>query len=590
MFLFGSLGNFFKFFDQYGEPVRLMYKGENSYTTVIGGLLSLLINVLFLIIFIYLYIDLENKTNYTMTAFSNVDSSPPYFEFTPEKTLLDPVNYPDRAYFLHAFTFKNRKTGKYYKKEELDRFLFVEIYDSVNNKTSGKTAIVAQSELLPCEDVYKKQNFTKLYNTNIIKEALCINDTVVKVQGDYIDTIYQYKSIKITVCSYSNLPSKPQCANDAEIAEMKKHLTVTFLYSDYKLMPNIPDEFLLFFLNYFTVDVSNLTYQKYNIYLAKNKLKSYDNVYNQFTYFTTRPFIGVNKIIKQDSVPSKSFIAIYFRSDYYNVEYIRSYKTFLDFIGQLGGIWKVLFILGGLIAIPLNTKLLNMALANELYNLILPNDISKIDDYEAAERKSTFYEPYHLISSNGKNILEAKMTISYFKYQRSKGVYYSMGQTFCSVFLFCFRTPTMRNMDEIYFESKRRLFNQLNIADVLKFSVQFSIINKNTLEKNKILFDYQADSVINYEKYLKNQKLPEIEDYAEEELADLMEKDFLCGIRGLKNKVSGLDPKIDINLLKLFQSEEIEDKNSQTKSISDLFRHYFSEEAKFMNEKFIQNK
>jgi hypothetical protein len=591
MFNLNCLGNFFKFFDQYGEPVRIMYRGDTSFTTLLGALLSLSIYVFFIIIFIYLYIDLENKTNYTFTAFSKVQFSPPYFEFTAEKSLLNSTNYPDRAFFFHAFTFKNRKTGKYYKKEELDRLFFIEIYDSVNNKTSGINKDIGQSEVFPCKQIYKNTNFTEIFNSSLINNAFCINETVIKVEGDFTDTIFRFNSIKLKACSDSKLESKPICANDSEFSEAKKTLSVTFLYSDSKLMPNIPDEFLKFFLNYFTVDLSSLSNQKFDIYLSKNTLKSYDNVYNQFTYFSIRPFIALNKIRKHESLPSKSYMSFYFRSDYHNAEYIRSYKTFLDFIGQLGGIWKVLLVVGGLIVIPLNAKLLNMALANDLFNLILPQNIDKIDDYDGANRKSSYYLPHKLISSNGKNPLEAKMTIGYYKFQRNKGVYYSMGQTFCSVFLFCFRTKTVKEMDEIYMESKKRLFNQLNIADVLKFSLQFSIIKNNILDKNEIMFRHQADLVIRYSdvKINHNNQKNEEKNFLDEEeeheiAADLKEKDFLAGIRGLKNKVSGLDDKIDINLLKLFQTDGNFGSYCQTYSINELFIHYFCNQEKLLRD------
>ena len=61
---------------------------------------------------------------------------------------------------------------------------------------------------------------------------------------------------------------------------------------------------------------------------------------------------------------------MYFRTDTSYYTYFKIYKGIFEKFSQIGGIWKVLFLIGALLIIPLNKKLQTVAITNKIFNLI----------------------------------------------------------------------------------------------------------------------------------------------------------------------------------------------------------------------------
>ena len=90
-----------------------------------------------------------------------------------------------------------------------------------------------------------------------------------------------------------------------------------------------------------------------------------------------------------------SIISLYLRSNWdYDIHY-RSYKNFVEVVAQIGGIWKILYLIGAALMIPLNKKLLMVSLGNKIFNLIDPNNVEteKEDLYETQNIDSNLKKP-----------------------------------------------------------------------------------------------------------------------------------------------------------------------------------------------------
>jgi hypothetical protein len=410
--------------------------------------------------------------------------------------------------------------------------------------------------------------FKSIYLTNIFKNknletSLCLNTTDYTVEGQFTSKFYRYMSFKIKDCSTSILASKPTCSNKTESNDAKKNWNVIFYYTDYEINPTINNDSPVYYvINSFNVDLTSLIYQKFDIYLGVNVLQSFDNIYNTFIGSNNEEIIGINKIVKHHSNPNKSLVAFYLRSDFNYILYVRTYKTFIDYLSQVGGIWKVVYLIGAFIIVPINAKLLRVAISNDVFNLIHPNRTEKVEKetYEYLAKRATSQNPNKIIEAYGKNPLESKMAINYYKYERHKGMSFTVKEAFYDAFFMCCKTKSMITEEKIFLEAENRLYKLLNMSVILNFSKQYQIMKKVLLGHKSSMIEFSHKYTIHmnkletikrmYNKYL------EYREFHPVDLALIKENHFISGLRGLKNKLGGLHEKIDVNLIAQFKFEK----------------------------------
>jgi hypothetical protein len=558
-----AMESFLTYFDQFGKPAQMQYQLRTNFQTILGGLLSFIIYFIYVAIICYLYADLEAKNNYIVTTYNNNNPDPPIFEFSSDQTNITPENL-DRGYFFYAFKIYDELTSVSVSKTDFDKVFYLEALDLILNKTNGVTTTLGQYELIPCEDMYPDNNYTQIFQNKILESALCLNSTLNTVQGDFVSNFYRFMSFKIKDCSGSVLTSKPKCANATQIAYSKKNWNIIFLYSDYKLGPTkIKESPIYYVISKMSLDIASLIYQKYDVYLGYNKLISYDNLYNTFSETTQQTIISVNQIVKHEATPGKSYIALYLRSDYDYVIYERRFKSFMDLLSQIGGIWKVVFLIGAFIMVPLNAKLLNVAISNDLYNLIPPEKTKKVEsqNYKYLSTKSTRANPNKIIVAYGKNPLESKMAINYYKYERNTGMRFDVKEAFFSIFLMCCKTDSIKSKEKIFLDSENRIYERLNISTILNFSKQMQLMKRALVGNKQTMVEYSHKYTIFWSKLdmlkKKFEKYEECKDYHPVDLALIKEKYFISGIRAMKNKLGGLQEKVDVNLIELFDFNKV---------------------------------
>src|SRR5690606_23370375 len=108
----------------------------------------------------------------------------------------------------------------------------------------------------------------------------------------------------------------------------KKRTDITIFYSEHKINPLIHDRSPIeHVLLKQSLKLSDLLYQKYDMYLSKIQFNSEDNLYIPGSGIFRQPVVSVNRIFKSISTGGSTFLAFYLRSQYDSKTYVRTYKS-----------------------------------------------------------------------------------------------------------------------------------------------------------------------------------------------------------------------------------------------------------------------
>lgn len=551
-------GKLVYFFDYYARPVQLKFDLSTNYTTVLGGIVSFILYIIFVIVLVYLFVDLHEKNNYTITSIPDKYVSPPLFNITTDQNLLVSGNLTI-SYFFFSFVIFQKANRQPVIKEQVDKTFFLDAQLIMRNGTSGESTTLGSYEVKNCSEVLSDVNLVEKYQNPMLAYALCLDTKSGAVQGDFIDEIYQYYSLKLKSCTKNKNIPKSNCSTTAEIEQAKKDWSIYFLYSEFSINPQLTNQSpVSYVLKQLSVDLTNLLYQKYDIYLGKNTFISYNNIYDFQESKSMQAIVRVNSIVKHNTSPSSTYLAIYLRSDYGYTVYVRGFKSFWEFLGQMGGIWKVIFIIGAFIMVPLNSKLLHVAISNNLFNLISP-DIKNLEkqNYKFyVNKKNPPPDSNKILSIYGKNKLECKMAIRYYKYERNKGLPFTIKEAFYSTFFMCCKPKAIAEKEKVFEEAEELLMEKLDISGVLRFCTQLNAMRRVLLGRKATMLSFSRKWAIHYHKLAvlkkKYKTHLDLKNYDPVDLVLMKEKHFIEGVRALKNKLTGLNPKIDIDLIALF--------------------------------------
>lgn len=563
------VAEFFKIFDIYSRPVQLRFQQSPIFQTVLGGIISLILYIIFLGIFIYLYVDVSQKNNQQITTYYSRYANPPSYNLTYSLKEVDYENNQDQAYFFYSFAFIDSVKNIQLQKKQIDELFYLEVLLNERNKTTGITNVLKQYVMQECVQVLKSELETELANP-LLNHSLCLNSSIVSVEGDFVSQIYRYLSVKIKKCSENKTAT---CKTDLEMTNAFSYIQVVFLYTDFKYNPSkksgSPIDYVVNRLN---VDMSSKIYQKFDFFISKLAFESYDDVYRFWAKTFEQPILSVNRINRSIAPPGKSIAAYYLRSEYNYKKSTRMYKSIIDLLAQIGGIWRVIFIIGAIVMVPLNKKLMQVAIANRLFNILPPDKDVERQTYKHYKNLSAAGDPDKIIKLNNKTPIECKMAIRYYKYERNRGMYFTLKEAFSAIFFVCFKPDSVKQKDRIFKESERRLMQKLSSSAILNFSKQINSLKKVILGRRALMVSYSHKYAIHckklkilrkkFDQFLENQNLENVD------LALLKEVDFINGIRALKLKIGGLDEKIDINLLRLF--------NFKPRHLGKYFLNHFS--------------
>jgi len=561
-----SISRFIKVFDFYKNSLYLSLKGTNTSKTFCGGIISIFLIFLFLVILFYLFIDVSNKQNQYYTQSNLRYASAPNFNFTSSIDIYKEQGIP---FFFFALSFYTNMQ-KAISIEEINQYFYFEtqlqfIKNATSTITNKYSVVLCDTNLSDSTGyLYLRSNNSEGSELNKKKILYyCLNETIYNVEGDFVLPIYRFLSIKLKDCK--NNPNKNIICNTdkTQITNFIQDFNIDLIYSNYyvkkEILNDIPIEY---FTKRNSIKISKILYQKIDYYLSYSEIETEENLFLNFLEKLSGNFINTPKVVKNYATLGSSYLALYFRSNYDYILIQRSYKTFLNLISQLGGIWKIILIIGVSIISKFNLKSMLNILGNSIYSVISRIKKKQVDDdenFSMYKTKGNEAFPNNIIVSNNKSDIEAELYIDIYKYERSRGLNISMKDMILQTYFTCLLKLEKKEIMILQEKIENEILMKLDFIKILMFIKQFKIFKSIIVQKKNFLMRINKMKTIQYKKvqYLiksiqeekKNMVVYSEED--EEKRID-REKIFLKGLRYFRNKPV-FDKNIDVKIFNMFK-------------------------------------
>ena len=374
--------HFFKSCDAFAQPINLTFHQKHSFSTCIGGCLTIIMIVLVILISILQINDVFNYQSLIASSEESIKSIPPSIKINN----------------VFAFGFDpsllNSLSGKRYFDFEVN----LPVYSRLKNGTQIKDKSNKFS-LNFCNSSHFPMFSEEQIATYAVSDWICANiPNGNELFGDFNSDIYKFISIKISKCgtSSSNLKSNNDvCASDEDIDQIK-------LLSGGKLY------FHLKFVNYL-INLENNDEPFFPYIDQINFLVDSPNTFIQKELSLTSVTILTDETIlnsKRGYEPSKSmhnsiyegvlsefllsqpqnesgrinYVSLYLKSNPKVKTSYRKYSTLQDVVQFIGSFWSVGFALFKLINRIFVKKSFLIKLANFLYSFPTRNTTSTMSN------------------------------------------------------------------------------------------------------------------------------------------------------------------------------------------------------------------
>lgn len=337
--------NFLKSIDSMGFPFTLSIQGNKKFKTKLGGLLTLISIVSFLVLFFLLGVNFYQRKNPSLSM--SVSKPPNYFDYYLNSTSL-----------IYAFRVENGN-GELILRPDL--FYYEPRYIVYKRDPLGLTKLVDRTlkyrQCLP-EDVGN----STLWDDLFLNRYLCmiyprdLNETGLPVGGLYDTSIIQY--IKIRVLSCFRAPSAYLKENNitcnSNTTVLKQFFSDSPLFSAFIQQYNVNGDdmdypFQVGLQNiYDTIDPS--IYKKSYFFFKKGILKDYSGWISEG--FDSKELIGMDRY-RYDfyTNPNELFKASFFETNLYfdriTETFKRRYLKIQELLASIGGILKSLTVIFG---------------------------------------------------------------------------------------------------------------------------------------------------------------------------------------------------------------------------------------------------
>jgi hypothetical protein len=638
------LNQFFENIDMYGQPIQFTYKNKNTFSTICGGFISIIIISFLIIYFVMLVLDIINRkypivvntiTSYDFAPLINIDMNknlqynpsapfipddssnafnsssqisigfydlnnnnyinldPSYFSLTINQIINSPINNISEinpVYFSRCSSFYSMKNIK-----NVGLNYTYCIYDYINlkgdmidkehsyvsitvNKCINKTK---RYNLIP-KNIEFSPNFSPsmfidkyfYYPLHIVKVKKDIENFKKENPGEaypYVSKIQksEYESSLNVVCKPQNEVEKLISNLRFEIYFMQSSLNLTETNSVYSIFKDYREYY------YVPNLINSVTY-----YFTKSSYTTFTSILPSFLYNSSNTSYSLTLNNEQnyfediDIIDSK-MISIKLKSSQTRNNVSISFGNILDVFGLVGGISKILLILGGFIVIYIADIQFKESLINEFYSVIDPdNDIfisrgysefleHKYDEYDIEASKNNLQGFSNDDKSNALNKYFDKEIVTKIYYYNKK--IKEDGYSFSYEELDDKNTPQQISKDE-----------SVSFIDNLKYSIVYEVFKNETY--SGMYFNLFEIIIFTFCSCLATQKLKKkynIFKSACDRLAQ--DTDFLSIVRSVQQFESFKNIFFDVDQLNLFNSivnppvtikeiKEIELKRSEIKS------------------------
>ncbi len=482
---------FMSLFDQYATSFQINFQFKTQYQSTFGGIISLIIYIILIFVVVALFVYLLTKSEQKLSTYnSSYDSYPEINITTNYKDIKFAPTLDNSGYFIIGLLIKENNT-------------YVSV-DSVSDKLSIFIRSSSNKDhKIEFENCLKIDSTLKDYlKSDLLNQANCPKINNYKIKGEYRDNDFIYESIIIELTNETKRNST-------------KDIKISILYSGYSINNDITAKKkspIIYSVKTYDLDIITNMKISVDMFLKINIFESRQTIWSNWGKKYKQKCIELSYLEKQlKKKTDKSLIDINLRVDDKYLIHYRSFFNFLTYLSYIGGIWKVLIFLGALIAVPMNSKLMNVALSNRMYNMINPENKEIYKGYK-------YYKDLEFSRGQTPDVFKSlnpvlyKICIDYYKYERNRGLNFTVKEALSKMFCCCCKIESVDKKDKIFKLSSKELQDRLSTISIGEFAQQDNFLTNLKLKQEKLFFSYIKSNTILFknlngiwEKYNKQQ-------------------------------------------------------------------------------------
>ena len=416
-----------KYLDMYGQPIQFKYKNSAYFATTCGLIASIIV-VIIIIVYIVLYIIDVAEMSVPIVLNVPINQYPsPRYEFIPDyngyfDSNSDMPNLnadkPYTGYLQLAFCVRNRIENKWTALTSTN--LVIEVENTIKTKDANGIQNV-QLFYDKCErigylneNIYKKMNLNEVYciytpftlNRDTLDEnEYGIVDIKVKklTKGCHVmkvSDLDSYKTFKSKVNVTKTFPKEEhnwsafvnnngddQCGDGTFDVN---NYDFYFMYLNTLVNETQIDNTIQHYLDWKQIEMNDQLKSSVSVFFQKNKLTSFKTVIPKSlsNKNTTEYYVSFDND-KYSNTPSNvntgsdsdsnHILEITIKSSDRINQPERTYTSLFDILGKIGGLSKIIILIGGLFVMYSSSMRLKESLVNDFYTVIDPINNDKVN-------------------------------------------------------------------------------------------------------------------------------------------------------------------------------------------------------------------
>ena len=379
--------------DLFGQPIQLSFDRSPLQKSPIGGLLTILLLLLFSTLAVQSFYDIISKTHLNTSTTDNYEASPPFIDLSPYN-MIWAISFNPPALNVWG-------NGSYF---HIDVQQVIQTRDSSGKMIKNRTNM----QLRPCNlgDFSQEAQKTLLDITPNVSTLLCprMEDRYF-LQGKYSSELFSYSSIKVSACQNSSILT---CASQEQIDDaFSQGINFQFYFINNIININDLAQPLTAFLDdriYVTIDGKK--YQEVNYYFTENRIFTDQSFVQDDFQEGNKTFTYENNYDSSsvDLNNGTTYCGMYFRSNFISKYHTRTYDKIWKFISFVGGVWSICHLVFGIMGRSYNRMKLFLRISNELF------DFS--DEFQTDSKKTQQVLKENKITSKPKQNDPTKLSFS----------------------------------------------------------------------------------------------------------------------------------------------------------------------------------
>lgn len=355
-----NIGKLLRSIDIYGKKADLSMNREEAYKTSLGGFFTLIIGILFLLLFFNFGSDMIYHEN-PSTVFSEIYSNLPEKEYFSKENyfFMFGVEDPNYAHFIDDTIYKGN------------------LMHYCRNKKYPEKSFAKEIETEKCTEAHLpsdpnlKEYFMQASGSPL-DQLFCAKDLDAQkifIEGSFDVDIYCYIEIIIHICkNQTDNASAPICK---PIEQIKKKMEGYFAYYtvDYLIDPqNFQNPGQPIGKDYFTPISVGMT-RKNDRYITTTKINSDDGfIFTTKNYYKYPTYSNDRESLLFDETNGDNLLTFTVRKSHSDNIFERNYKKIQDVLAEIGGFIQIIYLFFWVLNYPFLSKKFTEKIVNTIYN------------------------------------------------------------------------------------------------------------------------------------------------------------------------------------------------------------------------------